>query len=271
MDGLERENNSLTFLDKCWIASEATMNASCIDRNGNSHKLMNTAIDTNRITTLAEYMRSYDPTKIGNLDPSKQDNEKLMTTYVIPITLQSGEKIDVIINQKGQDMACVFLDEEGKQNNFVVTPRMQKEILSNGMRNIEGIIDTELAREMLVPKTLEEFEKEVAEDTLVPKNAKETVEKIKAKDPEADIREAGESDEKEGNQEQEKDEAEIPEDAKDAVAKFREQYKGGKLKQILVVDDPASINDKLDGNTGITQNRRKSFLFKICRQWRWNG
>lgn len=266
MDGLERENNSLTFLDKCWVAAEATMNASCIDRNGNSHKVMNTAIDTKGITTLAEYMRFYDITKMKNLDPSKQDNEKLMSTYVIPVTLQTGEKIDVIINQKGQDMACVFLDKEGKQNGFAVTPRMQKEILASGMKNIEGIINTEIAKEGLIPKTLEEFEEEVSKDTLVPKTSKETVAKIKEKLPDADIKEIedGREDNEQTLEKSNQEEKELPSDVKDAVAKFREKYKGGKLKQILEVDDPSSINEKLDGNTGIMQNGGKVHCLRFA-------
>lgn len=198
MSGLEREP-SLTFLDKCWVASEATMNASCIDREGNSHKLMNAAIETEKITTLADYMK-YGDTRPKNFDPSLRDNEKLMRTYVVPVTLFNGEKIDVIVNSRGQDMACVYFDREGNQNQFLVTPRMQKEIMSKGLKNVEGIISTEMAKEGLIPKSLDEFSEEVAKDTLVPKNAKETVDKIKAKEPDADIRATDEPEEEKEEQ-----------------------------------------------------------------------
>ena len=44
--------------------------------------------------------------------PEKMDNDKLMRTYVIPLVLDNGEQIDLIVNSKGQDMACVYLDED---------------------------------------------------------------------------------------------------------------------------------------------------------------
>lgn len=259
MSRLERQSQ-LTFLDKSWVAAEASMNASCIDREGKSHNLMGTAIDTKNITTLAEYMKYANP-KLKNFAEPMKDNEKLMRTYVIPVTLGNGQHVDVIVNQKGQDMACVFLDIEGKESQFAVTPRLQKEILSKGLKNIEGVISTEMAKEGLIPKNLEEFEDAVEKDTLVPKNAKESVEKIKEKVPSADVKVAkGEEDSKQAEEE----ETEIPEGAKDAVSKFRENYKGGKLKQILEVDDPESINDKLEGNTGITKEGGKVYCLRFA-------
>ena len=258
----QERQSGLSFLDKSWVAAESSMNASCIDRDGKSHNLMGAAIDTKNITTLDEYMRYADP-KLKNITEPMKDNEKLMRTYVIPVTLENGQNIDVIVNQKGQDMACVFLDIEGKENQFAVTPRMQKEILSKGLKNIEGVISTEIAKEGLIPKTLEEFEEAVEKDTLVPKNAKESVEKIKEKAPSADIK-AVEGEEEEKDTKQNEEETEIPEGAKDDVSKFRENYKGGKLKQVLEVDDPESINDKLDGNTGITKEGGKVYCLRFA-------
>ncbi len=261
MSGLER-GSSLNFLDKSWVAAESSMNASCIDREGKSHNLMGAAIDTKNITTLAEYMKYADP-KFKNIAEPMKDNEKLMRTYVIPVTLENGQHVDVIVNQKGQDMACVFLDIEGKESQFAVTPRMQKEILSKGLKNIEGVISTEMAKEGLLPKTLQEFKEGVEKDTLVPKNAKESVEKIKEKAPNADVK-AVEGEEERDTKQAEEEETEIPEGAKDAVSKFRENYKGGRLKQILEVDDPESINDKLEGNTGITKEGGKVYCLRFA-------
>ena len=165
-------SDSLTYIDKCFVAALATMNASYLSREGNVRSASNAAIDTMKIKTLAEYYKG-DPEKFKTYDPSKLDDNKLMRTYVIPLVLDNGETLDLIVNSKGQDMACVFLDEDSKEHQFQLTPRMKNEIMRNGINGIETKLNVS---DFLEPKTLEEFKKEeeAAENTEVASETPET-------------------------------------------------------------------------------------------------
>lgn len=176
-------SDSLTYIDKCFVAALATMNASYLSREGNVRSASNAAIDTMKIKTLAEYYKG-DPEKLKTYDPSKLDDNKLMRTYVIPLVLDNGETLDLIVNSKGQDMACVFLDEDSKEHQFQLTPRMKNEIMRNGVDGIETKLNV---ADFLEPKTLEEFTEAVSKDDLVPKSPRDTIAKVKEKDPNAEI------------------------------------------------------------------------------------
>ena len=176
-------SDSLTYIDKCFVAALATMNASYLSREGNVRSASNAAIDTMKIKTLAEYYKG-DPEKFKTYDPSKLDDNKLMRTYVIPLVLDNGETLDLIVNSKGQDMACVFLDEDSKEHQFQLTPRMKNEIMRNGINGIETKLNVS---DFLEPKTLEEFTEAVSKDDLVPKSPRDTIAKVKEKDPNAEI------------------------------------------------------------------------------------
>ena len=112
---------------RSWVAALSSFNASCIGENGNRVNVMDCGIDTQNISTLGEYLGKYDRSRIDNQDISRQiDNDKLMRTYVIPLTLPNGQQLDLVVNANGQDMACIYKDEEGKQASFELTPRIQK-------------------------------------------------------------------------------------------------------------------------------------------------
>lgn len=182
--------DSLTYVDKCMVAAMATMNASYLSREGNVRSASNAAIETMQIKTLAEYYKG-DPEKLKTYDPSKMDNDKLMRSYVIPLVLDNGETIDLIVNSKGQDMACVYLDEDSKESQFALTPRMKTEIENavkkNGINGIKTKMDISEIEKMMQPDTLEEFTEAVSKDNLVPKSPRDTIAKVKSKDENADI------------------------------------------------------------------------------------
>lgn len=183
-------SDSLTYVDKCMVAAMATMNASYLSREGNVRSASNAAIETMQIKTLAEYYKG-DPEKLKTYDPSKMDNDKLMRSYVIPLVLDNGETIDLIVNSKGQDMACVYLDEDSKESQFALTPRMKTEIENavkkNGINGIQTKMDISEIEKMMQPDTLEEFTEAVSKDNLLPKSPRDTIAKVKSKDENADI------------------------------------------------------------------------------------
>lgn len=179
-------SDSLTYVDKCLVAAMATMNASYLSREGNVRSASNAAIETMQIKTLAEYYKG-DPEKLKTYDPSKMDNNKLMRTYVIPLVLDNGETIDLIVNSKGQDMACVYLDEDSKSSQFELTPRMKAEIMRNGINGIETKLDYSEIEKMIEPQNLTEFTEAVSKDELVPKSPRDTIAKVKEQKPDAEI------------------------------------------------------------------------------------
>ncbi len=252
--------SNMDLLMQSWVAAKASISASCINSEGKSIKLSNCGINTQEITTLADYLKKQDPTKLENLDPERTtDSDKLMRTYVIPVVTPNGQEIDVVVNSKGQDMACIYKDEEGKQNVFTLTPRMKNEILSKSMVEIQGKIDPELIKAALFPATLEELAKDIEKDTLVPKSSKEAVEKIKSKNKSADI----EVMDKEEQEKESEEEQELPEEIRDEVAKLcsENDYNIEDLKEVMMLN-PQVITNKLE-ETGISENGENVYCLRF--------
>lgn len=208
-------SDSLTYIDKCLVASMAAVNASYLSREGSSRSASNAAIETMKIKTLAEYYNAQ-PERLRTYNPEKMDNNKLMRTYVIPLVLDNGEQIDLIVNSKGQDMACVYLDEDSNEHMFELTPRMKEAIeiglKENGINGIETKLDFSEIKNMMEPKNLEEFTRAVEKDNLVPKSPRDTVARIKNVDEDADIQVKDDDDIFEIENEEEKSPEEIQEE-----------------------------------------------------------
>lgn len=170
-------DNSLNIFDQSWIAAKASLNASYRPRESSEGKVLNAAIKTEEIRTLAEY-RKMNPEKLSTWNPERKDIDKLMEIYVVPIVLPTGEQIDVIVNQKGQDMACIYLDADGNKESFHLTTRMQNE-LKRSMNGTELKMDPKEIERLLTPETLEEFTELAAKDKLVPKNPEEVKDRVK--------------------------------------------------------------------------------------------
>ena len=183
-------SDSLNFVDKAFISAKANMNASCITREGNRVDVSSAAVETDKIRTLAEYYQA-NSGSLKDLDPSKLDNKNLMNTFVIPITLDNGEQIDLIINNRGQDMACIYHDADSQETAFQLTPRMEAEIDSNlqknGINGLQTKLDPKVIAKMIKPSDLEEFIDAVENNNLVPQNPRDTIARVKSKDENADI------------------------------------------------------------------------------------
>ncbi len=234
-------DNSLNIFDQSWIAAKASLNASYRPRENSEGKVLNAAIKTEEIRTLAEY-RKMNPEKLSTWNPERKDIDKLMEIYVVPIVLPTGEQIDVIVNQKGQDMACIYLDEESNERSFHLTTRMQNE-LKKSMTGAELKMDPKEIERILTPKTLEEFTELAAKDKLVPKNPEEVKDRVK------------ESRGQEGVQEQEQEEGMTIEEAsattginKDTLEKFADE--NGRIVGIRKTTDVEGLSQELDYELG---------------------
>lgn len=236
--------DSLTMFDKSWIAAKASLNASYRPRGGSEGKALNAAIKTEEIRTLAEY-RKMNPEKLSTWNPTREDIDKLMEIYVVPIVLPTGEQIDVVVNQKGQDMACIYLDENGNSQSFHLTTRMQNE-LKRSMTGTDLRMDPKEIESILTPKTLEEFTELVAKDKLVPKNPDEVKGRVK------------ESKGQEAAQEQEPEGISIEEAAaatglgEDALAQFADE--NGRILGIRTTSDTENLSKQLDFELGQTSS-----------------
>lgn len=183
-------SDSLNIVDKAFISAKANMNASCLTREGDKVDVSNAAVDISQIRTLAEYYRA-NSGSLKEFDPSKLDNKNLMNTFVIPLTLDNGEQIDLIINNRGQDMACIYHDANSQETAFQLTPRMEAEIDSNlrknGITGLQTKLDFNTISKMIKPSDLEEFIDAVENDNLVPQNPRDTIARVKSKDENADV------------------------------------------------------------------------------------
>lgn len=233
-------DNSLNIFDQSWIAAKASLNASYRPRENSEGKVLNAAIKTEEIRTLAEY-RKMNPEKLSTWNPERKDIDKLMEIYVVPIVLPTGEQIDVIVNQKGQDMACIYLDAEGNKESFHLTTRMQNE-LKKSMTGVELTMDPKEIERILTPETLEEFTELVAKDKLVPKNPEEVTDRVK------------ESKGQDSLQEQEQEGMTIEEASattginKDALEKFADE--NGRIVGIRKTTDIEGLSQELDYELG---------------------
>lgn len=262
-------SRSLGFVDKCMVAAMAAMNSSYMSENGNTGKTANAAIETEKIKTLGEY---YNDNFMGQGKYIADiDNQKLMRTYVVPLVLPTGEKVDLIINSKGQDMACVFPNASSSKEQFSLTPRMEKEI-ENTLRT-KGIDGLTMSSSVLLklddlvkPETMTEFTKSVEEDNLVPDTPRKTIAKVKEKEEKSDIQVDGDDQlydiaGKDGmspaeiQEEISKEEQRLTAIAEsagmslDELKKFCLENKltSDAIKGVAVVNDPAQLSPFLDG------------------------
>lgn len=270
-------------LDKNLIAAKASLNASCLDSDGNTIKLSECAIHTNGIVSLSKYLNE------KNENNSKKfDNKKLEKRCVIPVTLPNGEMVKVEVNSNGQD-EIIIRDDKNE-----ITPRMRALIEENIPEGLKDIVGEESFNKEFFPDTLEEFAERVSDDELIPEDGKEAAKRLGIK-TEREIEEEIKADELKEIEEQEKDEEEheeldeekneeleeekdeeeqekldeeeqeeldedegineIPEEVRDEISKIcsENDLDINNIKQVLKVGNPKSITDKVE-DTGIDEN-----------------
>lgn len=167
--------NGLGLGMKAFIAAEVAFNS-----NFGEMSRKNGAADTQNIMTLSDYMKKENPDKLKNWNPELRDDNKLMTTYVVPMTMPNGERIDIVVNSKGHDIAQIYINEDPK-NRFHLDDSVKDKI----RMMTEGAIDKNKAYEReFIPKNLDELAEKISKDELVPK----TQEDVKERKQKADSR-----------------------------------------------------------------------------------
>lgn len=176
--------NGLGMGMKAFIAAEVAFNS-----NFGEMSRKNGAADTKNIMTLSDYMKKENPDKLKNWNPELRDNNKLMTTYVVPMTMPNGERIDIVVNAKGHDIAQIYINEDPK-NRFHLDDSVKDKI----RMMTEGAIDKNAAYEReFIPKNLDELAEKISKDELIPK----TQEDVKKREQQADAKGFAEQEEEE--------------------------------------------------------------------------
>ena len=248
--------NSLGYIEKSWVAAKASMNGEALSSEGDSVKLANCGIDTMKISTLGEYLANKRMVEGKSVDLDLRDDKELARRYVIPVILPNGQEIEVIVNEKGQDEACIYRDEEGNEKEFQLTPRMKKAIEKNVPENLDKILGEELYHSKFIPENLDEYAEKVQKDELVPKSKKHAAQiagiqtnEIANRDREVKEKEAAER--------------EIPAEARDIISRICSEHNLDirKLKEVMLVR-PEVIENNLD-KTGIKENNGKVFCLRF--------
>lgn len=167
--------NELGYGMKAFIAAEVAFNS-----NFGEMSIRNGAADTQNITTLADYLKKEKNDKLKNYNPELRDDNRLMTTYVVPLTMPNGERIDIIVNKKGQDIAQIYVNEDDK-NRFHLDDSVVEKIR---MMTDNAIKDPKYAEEFL-PKNIEELAEKISKNELIPKTQEDVKERKEQADSKA--------------------------------------------------------------------------------------
>lgn len=202
--------NGLGLGMKAFIAAEVAFNS-----NFGEMSRKNGAADTQNIMTLSDYMKKEKPDKLKNWNPELRDDNKLMTTYVVPMTMPNGERIDIVVNSKGHDIAQIYINEDPK-NRFHLDDSVKDKI----RMMTEGAIDKNKAYEReFIPKNLEELAEKISKDELVPKTQEDVKERKQKADSRALEREQGGEEEEEKTVEEVAKELGVPPTAIESFCK----------------------------------------------------
>ena len=220
--------------------------------------------------------------KFKGIENIEQDNGLIFENSHFEIKLPNGENVILTVDRDGNDMSCNFVDEEGKSQEFLLTPRMQDEIKKNALNGkIAGNIDIIILQEALFPTSQEDMEKEIKKDTLVPNEADETIRKIKEKNPNADVKKVVEEKEEEKGEnknldknehaseeldEEEKgdEKIQLPEEVKSVIEQIKES-EGEKLKHVLLTKNPASVSEQLIDSASLKENGEPVYCLSFRR------
>lgn len=253
--------NSLGYIEKCWVASKTSLNASALDLEGNSVDLKKCGIDTMKISTLGDYLADKRMKEGKEINLDLRDDKELAKKFVVPVILPNGQEIEVIVNQNGQDEACMYRDEQGNEREFQLTPRMKKSIEDMTPENLKDVIGEELYKTEFLPETLDDYAEKVQKEELVPKDKKHAIKMAGLKTEEVTQEE----------KEQEQAEKQIPEEARDKIAKICSENNLNikDLKEVMEVQ-PEVIQDNLE-QTGIKENDGRVYCLRFRDEGKLDG
>lgn len=184
--------NELGMGMKALVASQVALNS-----NFGEMSRRNGAADTKNIMTLADYLKVEKNDKLKNYNPELKDDDRLMKTYVVPLTMPNGERIDIVVNSKGHDIAQIYINED-PENRFHLDDSVKDKI----RMMTEGAIDKNANYEKeFVPKNLEELAEKISKDELIPKTQDEVKEREQKADAKAFEKEKNKDEEENDNKE----------------------------------------------------------------------
>ena len=261
------ETGNFELIDKARIAAGVTVN---------SQYGKDIAVDTDGIQLLEDYIRRKNEREAAEKEELERDiveeepsNEELSGAYVVPISLPNGEKIDLVVNHDGVEIATILAEVEGKE--IELAPELKKEI-SRSLTGVETSISPELLISYLTPATLEDLQRDLTEENLIPASPEEAVEKIKGNGEVSDSDIKAVPEEERGNEEPaevlEEEEA-VPTEVRDSLSEIlsqipdlqdKEKYKTLRIEAMQITAE--TLNNNLR-NTGFDPNGPHVYCFKF--------
>lgn len=201
-----------------------------------------------RMTTLEEYNKEKGT---GEKEITTQEQEKKSGLMIIPLTLGNGEKVNIVVNSKAEEIACEFRDIDGNVQKVELSEMAKGEILTALHENFK----LDQAKEAVHPNTLEDLERTITEENI--DLGKEQDQKVVKEKEHISPEEA-----KAQTEVKEKIEEEVPEDVKDAVAAF--YAREGKIEGTIRVRKVSArdMNEKIR-KSEINPNDPDMYLFEI--------
>ena len=148
------ETGNVERIDKAKIAAGITLN---------TQYGKDIAVDTDGIQLLEDYIRRKNEAERAEADAAElaelerdineeePTNEELSGAYYAAITLPNGEKIELVVNHDGQEIAKILARSSEKE--IELNPTIQREI-SRSLAGVETKLDPEILVSALTPTTL---------------------------------------------------------------------------------------------------------------------
>ena len=265
------ETGNVERIDKAKIAAGITLN---------TQYGKDIAVDTDGIQLLEDYIRRKNEAERNEADAAElaelerdineeePTNEELSGAYYAAITLPNGEKIELVVNHDGQEIAKILARSSEKE--IELNPTIQKEI-SRSLVGVETKLDPEILVSALTPATLEELQRDLVDENLVPNSPEETVEKIKenADVRDSDIRAIPQEEREQEDPTEKLEEEAVPKEVRDSLSEIlsqipdlqdRDRYKTLRIEAMQITAE--TLNNNLR-NTGFDPNGPHVYCFKF--------
>ena len=194
-----------------------------IEYSNKSGRGTNFAVGVTGIVTLEQYIKEKEPETMQQINSDiEQENSNQSGAFVVPIVLPTGEILEVVVSNEGEELASIITGEDGSKS-----VRLPSKMMSQILNNVNGIqvkIDPSLIKDAVVPNSLEELQRDLAEENLIPENSDDVVRKLKERYPDVKAEVADEESFKSIAKTQKKLRSiweRVPEEVREEVAEMR--------------------------------------------------
>jgi hypothetical protein len=257
------ENTILSPIEQAFVAAITWDKSDALSRTKG-------IIDTQNITTLSDYLNNHRALHPVSDDVINSDNNK--KTYVIPIDVTRGDgsafKLNIIVDSKGRDLAIIPLTMDGKEAEgaFQLASKLDEK-LKNNKEALSKVIDAKTVDSILDVKSLDDMAEKIAKgERIVDDNPKEALERVQEKnsDVSKDISVEKNGEIEKDNKAENDEEQEFPSEYKTKIEEACEKagIDRSMLKQVIIVKNPKSLTDSLEGEN-ITETGGEVIILQL--------